>query len=81
MGVFAGFSLNLVFMMVMTSPWTSSKMVTTKFKMADLLAILTLILPCERNKCGSFLQILPEFGIHDGNDQPLDKFKNGRDEI
>ena len=49
--------------------------------MADLLAILSLILPCERNKCGSFLRILLKFGIHGGYDQPLDKFKNGCDKI
>ena len=75
---FSRVSLYLVYMVVMTSPWTSSKMVTTKFKMADLLAILTFILPCERDNCGSFRRILLKFCIHDGNDQPLDKFKNGR---
>jgi len=46
--------------------------------MADLLPIFTLILPCERNKCGSFLRILLKFGIHGDNEQSLDKFKNGR---
>ena len=40
------------------------------------MAILTLILPFERDNCGSFRRILLKFGIHDGIDQPLDKFKN-----
>ena len=68
-------------MMVMTSPWTGSKIVSTKFKMADLWAILMLIPPCVRNKCGSFIQNLSTFGIHGGKDQPFDKFKNAHAKI
>ena len=80
-GIYDGSSLNLFYMVVMTSPWTRTKMVMKKFKMADLWALLTLISPWERDKCGTFRQILSKFVIHGDNDQPLDKFKNDHDKI